>query len=177
MGDKVIDTIKLITSVFNRSVKSETIPCFKGLIPIITWCRQFPSVSTNILLIKSKSKLELKAFAVGVAMSPHNLGASIAGAPTLGRSRKCSRQVFFFFFFFFFFWGGGELDVLIELHQSGVIVWRPWQLRRSCSVFKNRISVAHCPFQRKWRVLHIWYISVLEKVGVSFNGMAKSMKV
>ena len=71
----------------------------------------------------------------------------------------------------------GKQSLLIELHQSGVIAWRPWQHHRSCGVFKNWISVAHCPFQRKWRVLHIWYISVLEQVGMSFNGIAHLMKV
>ena len=46
----------------------------------------------------------------------------------------------------------GRQSTLIELHQSGVIAWR--QRRRSCYVFKSCISVAHCPFQRKWRVIH-----------------------
>ena len=55
------------------------------------------------------------------------------------------------------------------------LAWR--QHRRSCGVFKSWISVAHCPFQWKWRVLHIRYISVLEQVGMSFNGIAYLMKV
>ena len=55
--------------------------------------------------------------------------------------RKCTRQFFC-----------GKQSVLIELHQSGVIAWR--QRRRWCGVFKNWIPVAHCPFQRQWRVLH-----------------------
>ena len=70
----------------------------------------------------------------------------------------------------------GNQSALIELHQSGVIAWRPRQHRRSCGVFKSWISVTHCPFERKWRVLHIWYISVLEQVGMSFNGIAHLMK-
>ena len=55
------------------------------------------------------------------------------------------------------------------------LAWR--QNPRSCGVFKSWISVAHCPFQRKWWVLHIRYISALEQVGMSFNGIAYLMKV
>ena len=47
---------------------------YPWLIPIITWCRPFPFVPTNIQLIKSKLKLESRAIAVGVAMSPRKLG-------------------------------------------------------------------------------------------------------
>ena len=122
-------------------------------------------VSTNILLIKSKLKLESRAIAVGDAMSPRNLGGKYRCHPH-PRSRKFTRQFFC-----------GKQSVLIELHQSGVIAWRPWQHRRSGGVFKRLISVAHCPFQRKWRVLHIRYISVLGQVGISFNGIAHLMKV
>ena len=43
---------------------------YPWLIPIITWCWQFPSLSTNILLVKSKLKLESRAIVVGVAMPP-----------------------------------------------------------------------------------------------------------
>ena len=103
--------------------------------------------------------------AVGVAMSPRNLGGKYR-CHLHPRSRKFTRQFFF-----------GKQIVLIELHQSGVIAWRPWQHRRSCGVFKCWIYVAHCTFQRKWRVLHMWYISVLEQVGMSFNGIAHLMKV
>ena len=71
----------------------------------------------------------------------------------------------------------GNQSVLIELHQSGVIAWRPRQHHRSCGLFRSWISVAHCPLKRKWRVLHIWYISVLEQIGMSFNGIAHLMKV
>ena len=61
------------------------------------------------------------------------------------------------------------------IRVASSLAWR--QHRRSCGVFKSWISVAHCPFQRKWRVLHIRYISVLEQVGMSFNGIAYLMKV
>ena len=125
---------------------------YPWLIPIITWCRQFLSISTNILLIKNKLKFESRAIAVGVAMSPRVLGGKYRCRPQ-PRSRKCTRQFLFFNFFFC-----GKQSVFIELHQNGVIAWR--QHRRSCGVFKSRISVAHCPFQRKWRVLHIWYIYI-----------------
>ena len=91
------------------------------------------------------------------------LVASIAVAPSPGR--ESARASFC-----------GKQSVLVELHQSGVIAWRPWH-RRSCGVFKSWISVAHCPFERKRRVLHIWYISVLEQVGMSINGIAHLMKV
>ena len=63
------------------------------LIPIITWCWPFLFVSTNILLIKSKLKLESRAIAVGVAMSPRNLGGKYRCCPH-PRSRKLTRQFF-----------------------------------------------------------------------------------
>ena len=64
---------------------------YPWLIPIITWCWQFPSLSTNILLIKSKLKLESRAIVVGVAMSPRNLGGKYRCRPH-PRWRKCTRQ-------------------------------------------------------------------------------------
>ena len=148
-----------------HSNNKPTTHTYPWLIPIITWCWPFPFFSTNILFIKSKLKLESRAIAVGVAMSPRNLGGKYRCRPH-PRSRKLTCQ--------FFLWNQG---VLIELHQSGVIAWRPWQHRRSCGVLKGWISVAHCPFQRQWRVLHIWYISVLEQVGMYFNGIAHLMKI
>ena len=100
-----------------------TTPTYPWLIPIITWCWPYPFVSTNILLIKSKLKLESRAIAVGVACHHVILVASIAVAPTPGcessRASVCGKQ-----------------SVLIELHQSGVIAWWPWQHRQSCGVFK-----------------------------------------
>ena len=63
------------------------------LIPIITWCRPFPFVPTNILLIKSKLKLESRAIAVDVAMSPRNLGGKYRCRPH-PRPRTCTRQFF-----------------------------------------------------------------------------------
>ena len=54
----------------------------------------FPSLSTNILLIKSKLKLESRAIVVGVAISPRNLGDKYRCRPH-HRWRKCTRQFFF----------------------------------------------------------------------------------
>ena len=65
----------------------------------------------------------------------------------------------------------------IELRQTGVICF-PWRQRSwSCSVFKSWISDAHCPFQWKWQVLHNYDISVLQQVGMFFDGIACLMKV
>ena len=121
-----------------------TTQTYPWLIPIITWCRQFPVLSTNNLLIKSKLKLKSRAIAVRVAMSPRNLGGKYHGRPH-PRSWKMHTPVFC-----------GKQSLLIELHQSSVIAWQ--QRSQSCGVFKSLISVAHCPFQWKWRVLHNWYI-------------------
>ena len=35
----------------------------------------------------------------------------------------------------------------------------------------------HCPFQRKWDVIHNYDISVLQQVSIFINGMTKSKKV
>ena len=66
---------------------------YPWLILIITWCWQFPSLSTNILLITSKLKLESRAIIVGVAMSPRNIGGKYRCRPH-SRWRKCTRQFF-----------------------------------------------------------------------------------
>ena len=67
---------------------------YPWLIPIITRCWQFPSPCTNILLSKSKLKLESRAIVVGVAMTPRNLGGMYRCRPH-SRRRKCTRQFFF----------------------------------------------------------------------------------
>ena len=67
---------------------------YPWLIPIITWCRQSPPQSTNILLIKSKLKLESRAIVVGVAMSPRKLGGKYRCRPH-PRWRKCTHHFFF----------------------------------------------------------------------------------
>ena len=64
---------------------------YPWLIPIMTWCWPFPFASTNILLIKSKLKLESRAITVGVAMSPRNLGGKYRCRPH-PRSWKFTRQ-------------------------------------------------------------------------------------
>ena len=137
---------------------------YPWLIPIITWCWQFPSLSTNILLIKSKLKLESRAIVVGVAMSPRNLGGKYRCHPH-PRWWKCTRQ----------FFPGTRACQSNCIRVASSLAWR--HHRRSCGVFKSWIFVAHCPFQQKWRVLHIRYISVLEQVGMSFNGIPYLMKV
>ena len=61
--------------------------------------------------------------------------------------------------------------------ETGVICF-PWRQRSwSCGVFKSWISDAHCPFQWKWQVLHNYDISVLQQVGMFFDGIACLMKV
>ena len=115
---------------------------FPWLILVITWCRQFPSLSNNILLIKSKLKLGSTTIAVRDAMMPWHhvtLGASIAVSSTPGP--ECARTIFC-----------ANQSLFIELHQSGVIPLQ--QCRRSCVVFESWISVARCPFQWQWRGLH-----------------------
>ena len=71
-----------------------TTPTYPWLIPIITRRQQFPSLSTNILLIKSKYGLESRAIVVGVVMSPSNYGGKYRCWPH-PRWRKCTRQFFF----------------------------------------------------------------------------------
>ena len=71
----------------------------------------------------------------------------------------------------------GDWAYEIELHQTGVICFPWWQRSWSCGVFKSWISDAHCPFQWKWQVLHNYDISVLQQVGMFFDGIACLMKV
>ena len=42
---------------------------------------------------------------------------------------------------------------------------------------RSWISDAHCPFQCKWQVLHNYDISVLQQVGMFFEGVVCLMKV
>ena len=66
----------------------------------------------------------------------------------------------------------GDWAYEMERRQTGVICF-PWRQRRwSWGVFKSRISDAHCPFQWKWQVLHNYDISVLQQVGMFFDGIA-----
>ena len=60
---------------------------YPWLIPITTWCRPFLFVTTNILLIKSKWKLESRATPSASPCHHVTLVASIAVAPTPGRER------------------------------------------------------------------------------------------
>ena len=91
--------------------------------------------------------------------------ASIGVASTPGREN--ARASFF----------AGDWACEIELRQTGVICF-PWRQRSwSCGVFKSWISDAHCPFQWKWQVLHNYNISVLQQVGMFFDGIACLLKV
>ena len=47
---------------------------------------------------------------------------------------------------------------------------------RSCGVLKGYISVAPSPFQRKLQVGHNYDITVLQQLGMPFNGIAYLMK-
>ena len=95
---------------------------YSWLIPIITWCQQFPWLFTNIVLIKSKLKLESRVIIVAVAMSPCNLGGKYCCHPH-PRWRKCKCQ---------FFVGG----IVCQLNCIRVasIAWP--QCCRWCGVFK-----------------------------------------
>ena len=65
----------------------------------------------------------------------------------------------------------------IELYQTGVICF-PWRQRSwPCGVFKSSISDTHCPFRWKWQALHNYDISVLQQVGMFFDGITCLMKV
>ena len=71
----------------------------------------------------------------------------------------------------------GDWACEIELRQTGVICY-PWRQRSwSCGVFTSWILDARCPFQWKWQVLHNYDISVLQQVGMFFDGIACLMKV
>ena len=60
----------------------------------------------------------------------------------------------------------GDWACEIELRQTDVICV-PWRQQGwSCGVFKS------CPFQWKWQVLHNYDISVLQQVGMFFDGIA-----
>ena len=69
---------------------------YPWLIPIIKWCRQFLSLSTNILSIKSKLKLELRAISQSLLPCHHIiLVASITVDPPLVRKVQAPVVVFF----------------------------------------------------------------------------------
>ena len=64
--------------------------------PDYNMMQQYPSLSSNILLIKSKLNLESRAFAVRVAMSPRYLGSKYPRRPHPSL-RKCKHLFLFFF--------------------------------------------------------------------------------
>ena len=115
------------------------------------------STATDILLIKINLKFESRATAVSVATSPRYLRGKYSSRPH-PRSRKCACQFL----------------QETERVKSNCFPWR--QRGWSCGVFKSWISDAHCPSQRKWQVLHNYDISVLQQVGIFFNGIACLVK-
>ena len=144
-----------------RGSLAPTIHTQSCLIPIITWCHHF-STATNILFIESN-----------LIESNHSLRCHVT---TLSRWQVsesppppvAKMRVLVF---------AGDWACEIELRQTAVICF-PWRQRSwSCGVFKSWISDAHFPFQWKWQVLHNYDISVLQQVGMFFDGTAWLMKV
>ena len=71
----------------------------------------------------------------------------------------------------------GRLGVWNQTAPDRVICY-PWRQRSwSCGVFTSWIPYAHCPFQWKWQFLHNYDISVLQQVGMFFDGIACLMKI
>ena len=113
--------------------------------------------------VKSKLKLGSRAIVVGVAMSPRNLDGKYRCYPH-PRWRKCTRQFF-----------------------SGSRVCQSDSIRMASSLGDNIVDHVVClkaeflrdtPFPTEMASsTHTTYISVLEQVGVSFNGIAYLMKV
>ena len=107
---------------------------------------------------KRELRLESRASAVHVTMSPRNLGCKYRCRPNPG-SRKYACHL----------WHETE-----RVHRTAPrLALSAWQHRcSSCGVFNSWLSVAHSPFLQKWRVLHKYVISVPQQVRMSFNGIA-----
>ena len=120
------------------------------LIPIIKWVKRCWTSTTNNLPIKSTVKLWSTAIEVCVAMSPRHLG---------GRHRCCPHPVAKVHVPLFC----GRHSVFIELHLD-------WRHLHGDNIVDHEVffqiesSVALCPFQQKWRVLHNFDISRLDQV-------------
>ena len=93
------------------------------------------------------------------------LMASIA-VPSTPWSRKCACQFF-----------AEDWACEIELHQTGVICFPLRQRSWSCGVFKSWISDANCSSQWKWQGVHHYDTSVLQQIGMFFNGIAFLVEV
>ena len=114
------------------------------------------STATNILSIKSNLKFESRTTAVFVAMSPRYLGGKYRSRlHPPRRTSFCGRLSV---------WNRTVPD---RRHLLPVATTK-WP----CGVFKSWISDAHCPLQSKWRVLYNYDVSVLQQVGMFFNGIA-----
>ena len=125
----------------------------------MTWCHHFPPqlpIFCSLRVIWCQNREQTQP-----PLSCHHviLGASIAVASTLVAKMRVP-----------VFAGGWACE--IELRQTGVICF-PWRQQSwSYGVIKSGISDAHCPSQWKWQVLRNYDISVLQQVGMFFNGIA-----
>ena len=129
----------------------------------------FYSNQYSLIFIKRNLKFESRATAVYVAMSPRYLGGKYRSR-LHSRSRKCACQ---------FLWETERVksncarpapDTPHDQRWSCGVCW-------SCGVFKSWIADAHRPFQWKWQVLHNYNISVLQRVGTFFDGIACLMNI
>ena len=69
----------------------------------------------------------------------------------------------------------GDRACEVELCQKNVSCLATMMLIMRC--VKSFISVAHCPFQWNWQVLHNYDMSVLQRVSMFFGGIACLIKV
>ena len=116
----------------------------------------FFSSATNILLIKSNLKFELRATAVSVAMTPRYPGVKKYRGRLHPRSQKCACQV------------------LRETERVKLNCARP---ASSASRGDNEVEFQMHTVQWKWQVLHTYGISVVKQVGMFFDGIACLMNV
>ena len=144
--------------------RAPTIHTQSCLIPIITWCHHF--------FHSNQYSAHEKQFKVWIE-SNRSLCCHVTTLSWRQVSQSPPPPVTKMRVLFFV----GDWACEIELRQTGVICY-PWRQRSwSCGVFTSWISDAHCPFQWKWQVLHNYDISVLQQVGMLFDGMACLMKI
>ena len=83
----IVDGCVFSTSTVSQpdwTARDETTNTHPWLISMMAWLQKYWSLTTNILLIKSELKLESRASAVHVAMSPRNLGGKYRCRPNIG---------------------------------------------------------------------------------------------
>ena len=134
-----------------------------GLRPIITWCHYFFHSNQYFAHEKQfkvwiESNRSLRCHVTTLSLRQ----VSQSPPPPVTKMRV---PVFF----------AGDCE--IELRQTGVICYPRRQRSWSCRVFTGWILDARCPFQWKWQVLHNYDISVLQQVGMFFDGIACLMNV